>query len=241
MKTLRKMNGNKYLFYLLVAGIFGIMFLLNHYTFYAADDYSYMNSFATHKKIQTVWDIFPSMYAHAKGMNGRLVAHFFVQLFLLLPSGIFDVVNAVIFTMLILILYRYLFWNKKRNALALVSIFGLVWYFAPAFGQTMLWLDGSCNYLWGCTFSLYYLYPFMKLAKNEKVMEGSENSVSCCRICHGRLSGDSLLRDNRACGLITGISQVDEERKNSGMGNGKCLDDAGRISFYDDGTGYIEK
>lgn len=28
MKTLRKMNGNKYLFYLLVAGIFGIMFLL---------------------------------------------------------------------------------------------------------------------------------------------------------------------------------------------------------------------
>lgn len=47
MKTLRKMNGNKYLFYLLVAGIFGIMFLLNHYTFYAADDYSYMNSFAT--------------------------------------------------------------------------------------------------------------------------------------------------------------------------------------------------
>ena len=101
------------------------MFLLNHYTFYAADDYSYMNSFATHKKIQTVWDIFPSMYAHAKGMNGRLVAHFFVQLFLLLPSGIFDVVNAVIFTMLILILYRYLFWNKKRNALALVSIFGL--------------------------------------------------------------------------------------------------------------------
>lgn len=114
MKTLRKMNGNKYLFYLLVAGIFGIMFLLNHYTFYAADDYSYMNSFATHKKIQTVWDIFPSMYAHAKGMNGRLVAHFFVQLFLLLPSGIFDVVNAVIFTMLILILYRYLFWNKKK-------------------------------------------------------------------------------------------------------------------------------
>ena len=33
----------------------------------------------------------------------------------------------------------------------------------------------------------------------------------------------------------------DEERKNSGMGNGKCLDDAGRISFYDDGIGYIEK
>ena len=143
MKTLRKMNGNKYLFYLLVAGIFGIMFLLNHYTFYAADDYSYMNSFATHKKIQTVWDIFPSMYAHAKGMNGRLVAHFFVQLFLLLPSGIFDV----------------------------------VWYFAPAFGQTMLWLDRSCNYLWGCTFSLYYLYPFMKLAKNEKVMEGKIQKI----------------------------------------------------------------
>ena len=32
-----------------------------------------------------------------------------------------------------------------------------------------------------------------------------------------------------------------KKEKNSGMGNGKCLDDAGRISFYDDGTGYIEK
>ena len=35
--------------------------------------------------------------------------------------------------------------------------------------------------------------------------------------------------------------QVLSPVKNSGMGNGKCLDDAGRISFYDDGTGYIEK
>lgn len=41
----------------------------------------------------------------------------------------------------------------------------------------MLWLDGSCNYLWGCTFSLYYLYPFMKLAKNEKVMEGKIQKI----------------------------------------------------------------
>ncbi len=77
----------------------------------------------------------------------------------------------------------------------------------------------------------------------KKVMEGKIQKILflVAGFAMGRLSGDSLLRDNRACGLITGISQVDEERKNSGMGNGKCLDDAGRISFYDDGTGYIEK
>lgn len=190
LKILTKINENKYLFYLVLFGIFGVMFVLNHYTLYAADDYSYMYSFATQKKITSVWEIFPSMYAHAQTMNGRLIAHFFVQLFLLLPALIFDIINTIIFIMFVLILYKYLFWNGKINVLALIAIFALVWYFVPAFGQTMFWLDGSCNYLWGCTFSLYYLYPFIKILRNEKVLESNWKKILFV-IC-GLAMGDYL-------------------------------------------------
>ena len=75
----------------------------------------------------------------------------------------------------------------------------------------------------------------MKLAKNEKVMEGKIQKILF--LVAGFAMGDYL--ETASFGTI--VLAVDEERKNSGMGNGKCLDDAGRISFYDDGTGYIEK
>ena len=81
----------------------------------------------------------------------------------------------------------------------------------------------------------------MKLAKNEKVMEGKIQKILF--LVAGFAMGDYLetAPSGQSClrsyyWHITG----DEERKNSGMGNGKCLDDAGRISFYDDGTGTLK-
>ena len=60
---------------------------------YSVDDWSYMFSFATGERIASVGDIFPSMAAHAQRLNGRLIAHFWAQLFLLLPKMCFNVVN----------------------------------------------------------------------------------------------------------------------------------------------------
>ena len=160
--SLKKLNENQAFFWLVLLFIAAVMFIFNTYTSFTADDYSYMNSFAGTGRIESILDIFPSMYAHAFSMNGRLVPHFFVQLFLLFPPYVFDIINTFIFLFLNLILYKYIFGNNKINVLGMTGIFAAVWYFVPAFGQTMLWLDGSCNYLWGITFAFWYLYPYIR-------------------------------------------------------------------------------
>ncbi len=154
---------NQTLFGGVVAGLFLIMLLLNFLTFMHVDDYAYCFSFANKERIDSVLDIFPSMARHAQTMNGRVVAHFFVQLFLMMPKFIFNIVNASIFMLELWFIYRMANHQKPRNAMLFFIIACLIWYFTPAFGQTNLWLDGSCNYLWGVSFAMVCLYPYYRL------------------------------------------------------------------------------
>lgn len=171
LKEIQRYNKNKILFGIGLFFVLAIMILFNKYTTFVGDDYSYMYSFSDGKRIENIFDIFPSMYSHAFTMNGRLSAHFFVQVFLLFPPYVFDMVNAVFFLLMILAVYKYCFKCGEVNVFGLASIFAAVWYFVPAFGQVMLWLDGSCNYLWGITFSLWYLFPFVSLVTGKRSIE----------------------------------------------------------------------
>ena len=131
------------------------------------DDWAYMRSFATGERITAVRDILPSIAAHAYSMNGRLFAHFWVQLFLLLPKTVFNIVNALVFTALIALLARLVQPEGERNNLILVVIFCAVWVFVPAFGQVFFWLDGACNYGWGCLAGLAFLTPYLRLFERD--------------------------------------------------------------------------
>ena len=145
----------------LLAVIFAVMFVCNVFTLKVADDWAYMYSWDTGERIESVFEIFPSMRAHRDSMNGRFVSHFFAQLFLMLPGIVFDVVNAAVFVGLILLILAVV-GDQTHSNLLIVVVFGLLWIFTPAFGQVYLWLDGACNYLWGCAAGLIYLYPFMR-------------------------------------------------------------------------------
>lgn len=155
------LNDNKRL----TAGIFILIFLLlllcNFLTEEIADDYSYHFSWSTGKWIESVADIIPSMRIHAHSTNGRVVAHFFVQLFEMLPKWIFNVINSLLFALMIGLMHYIASGNKRNNGL-LLGLFGAVWIFTPAFGQVYLWLDGACNYLWGVAAGLLWLIPWIK-------------------------------------------------------------------------------
>ena len=141
----------------LLLGIFLLLLLGNALTPYAVDDWAYMHSFATGERLMHFGEIFPSMAAHAQTMNGRQFSHFWAQLFLLLPKGVFDAVNALVFTALIALLARLVQSEEEPNNLILLMIFCAVWVFVPAFGQVFFWLDGACNYGWGCAAGLAFL------------------------------------------------------------------------------------
>lgn len=151
----------------LLLGIFLLMLLGNFLTPYAVDDWAYMHSFATGERITRFGEIFPSIAAHARTMNGRLFAHFWVQLFLLLPKAVFNIVNALVFTGLIALIARLAQPEDERNNLLLLMTFCAVWVCIPRFGQVFFWLDGACNYGWGCVLGLIFLTPYIRLFERD--------------------------------------------------------------------------
>lgn len=157
-----KINQCKKIFFIILGCIGLIMFACNFLTDYMADDYAYFFSFVKGGgRIHSVADIFPSMAAHYSKMNGRIVAHFFVQLSLLLPKLLFDIVNTIMFLLQINLIYKIANANRVHNAALLLSIFGLLWIYEPAFGQVNFWQTGACNYLWCGVVNLLFLIPII--------------------------------------------------------------------------------
>lgn len=143
--------------------IFTVMLVLNFLTPYIADDYVYMFAFDTKLRLESLSQIIPSMYLHCLRMNGRVVSHTLEQLFMLLPKPVFNLCNALVYTLTIWLLYRIENYNCKRNALLLALTFMGMWYFMPAFGQVSLWQVGSLNYMWAVTLCIVFVIPYMIL------------------------------------------------------------------------------
>ena len=160
--TLYKLNSSRLSMIAVLIGIFLIMLFCNFNTDLVADDYMYCFSFADNSRIDSLADIFPSMAAHRHSMNGRVVAHFMVQLFLMLPKAVFNIFNAAFFTALVWLIYYIARRDRKNNALLLMCCFGLIWVLQPEFGQVYLWLDGSVNYLWCAVACLAWLIPWLR-------------------------------------------------------------------------------
>ena len=142
-------------------GIFLVMLVCNLWTDLVADDYRYFFSYADESRIESVADIFPSMAAHRHIMNGRVAAHFLVQLFLLLPPIVFKLINSLVFLALIWLIYSIARQGGKHNALGLLAIFGCIWVLQPEFGQVFLWLTGAINYLWCGVLCLAFMLPYL--------------------------------------------------------------------------------
>lgn len=176
-KSKRKLSRGAVLLIAAFAVITVFIFTCNILTDLCADDYGYFINFATKERIRTVWEIFPSMAAHAHKMNGRLVAHFLVQLFLLLPLWIFKILNTAAFMVQLVLIYKISGAGKKYGAAVFLAAFGMLWIFQPAFGQVNLWLDGSFNYLWSLMFGLAFLLPYIRVFNNQKEIENKAAKI----------------------------------------------------------------
>lgn len=145
----------------------GIMYWLNHWVGYMADDYTYhffYQSAMPHTSTRTFhsfFDIVPSMVNHWHIWNGRIVAHTIVQWFMQGSKLWFNILNAGAFVLLgVLIgLLAYRKW-ERITPFKLGWIYGLLFLFIPQFGLTILWVSGSGNYLWTSLIYLTFLLPF---------------------------------------------------------------------------------
>ncbi len=143
--------------------VFAAMLVLNHFTPYLADDFTFSYSFADRDDLSSPFILFRSLYYHYIEWSGRVVVKFFAQLFTIFPKWIFDLCNAAMFTLLGFVLCRLGEVEKKASPLPLGFAFLSLFLVSPAFGQTNLWMCGSCNNLWSTVGCLAFLLPWRTL------------------------------------------------------------------------------
>ena len=158
------------------------MLYFNFKTPLVSDDYDYLYIFngtledSTHR-VESISDIFVSLKDHYKWFNGRLVDHFFVQLMMLCGKGVFNVINSVFYLLLGAVIYFLANGREKPRLGLFVFIEFLLFFFPSVWGETFLWLAGSCNYLWSALIALSYLLVFRMRLDSDSPKRGVAAAV----------------------------------------------------------------
>ena len=149
-------------FILLCVLVFLVALGLTALTPMVSDDFAYCFSFADWTRIRHVGQIIPSMAEHRNETNGRVIVHGLVQLLLLLPRPVYCALNALNAVLLCVLIRRMIALPSRKQEMVIL-LFGICFFccFLPAFGENVLWLDGSLNYFWGLSCSLLFLFPFL--------------------------------------------------------------------------------
>lgn len=195
-----KVNG---LSNLLILAIFAYIMWVGMLTPLYADDYSMSLIFETDNKIEGVKDIVSSQINLYNQWGGRIVAHSIGQAFLLFDRNWFAVCNAFIFVILLRFIYVYSRgqWNPRSlyDVLNLFFIFFFCWVCIPSFGETVIWLIGSVNYLWTMVIVLLFLYPYRMMFEGLRVLKRKYLNAALMFIL-GSIAG--WTNENTACTVL---------------------------------------
>ncbi len=149
------------------------------------------------ERVNSFGDIFQSQWSHYLTWGGRVFAHSIVQFFLWIGKPYFNVANTIVFVLLILVIINLANTWLKISRAALVWIFLSLNLFAACSVNTMIWLTGSCNYMWMSFVQLFFLTPYVKALRSHEAGNSALNVV--IMIVLGLLAGAS----NEAGALVT--------------------------------------
>ena len=145
-------------------------------------------------------DVITSTYNIYQTWHGRSVADFINFLFMFFKDKIiFNIFNTGVYCLFVFLIGFHVTGSfRKISALFFLLINILLWLLISAWGQTLLWLTGSCNYLWTSTIILLFLVPFRK--KVENLSYRPHIIISFLWIIMGILAGWSM--ENSASGIF---------------------------------------
>ena len=134
----------------------GVFYWMNCLTPFKEDDMLHSLVIGELTHVQSIGDLmrsFVNKFLITNGRSSDMVAELFCGL---LGKPLFNVFNTVMFGLLAHMVS--LLATGRRSLLAQVMLYGCIGTCFPAPGETMLWLAGSCNYLWTITGTLLLLY-----------------------------------------------------------------------------------
>ena len=138
------------------------MFTLNHLMPLHRDDYEYALIWRTNIPITSLADVGDSLARHYAEHGGRMVSFFFLDALLLAGKLPFDIVNALVFLLFVVLLAMHaqrtlVFWHTPG---ILATAFILTWFCIPHFAEVTVWKCGAAVYLWSCVCGLLCLLPY---------------------------------------------------------------------------------
>ncbi len=128
---------------------FGVM---NALTTFKEDDLGFFLIDGVWTPIKSLTDALHSLRNHYLGTNGRLADVLATAFCAFLGKGVFNVCNTLVFALLSHLLS--ILSTGRKSLLAIVAFWTVVGTCYPVPGETMLWMAGSCNYMWAITASL---------------------------------------------------------------------------------------
>jgi len=130
--------------------------VMNVFTTLKEDDLGFALVDGEWSPIGTLADVLRSMRNHYVGTNGRTADVLALLFGSLWGKTAFNVCNTIVFGLLCHILS--LLSTGRRSLTAIVAFVTCVGTCYPVPGETMLWLSGSCNYMWAITASLLLVW-----------------------------------------------------------------------------------
>lgn len=193
-------SNKKTLWAIVVLLCFSVILFLNILTPMIADDFGYLYVFGEKVQVASLSDIIRSQVTHYKWWGGRSVVHFIAQALLQMPSLVADLLNSAVYMLFVILVYLHI---KGRNKDSRISLFVLInlatWFVLPMFGDTVLWITGSANYLWGTTIVLLFLLPY-RLYNGAKYPVGMQILASVSMFIFGLIAG--WTNENTVAGMI---------------------------------------
>lgn len=206
--ALNRKNNKKLKFMLaaaIVAAMFALFLIFNMFSGYAADDYLYFFKYAGHnlkgvpQRLTGIGDIIAGMKVHYNVCNGRIPAHFMLQLFTLFGKNVFNVCNSLMFVFLGLLIYRHANIKGGLNIPLLIFVFAFEWLGTHLPATVYLWFSGAFNYLWTTTFILAFMLIYRDYAIYGE-RPGRKKRNGALRTCaHGRYPCRLEQRECRLC------------------------------------------
>ncbi|MBR1805653.1 MAG: hypothetical protein IJ774_04610 [Selenomonadaceae bacterium] len=118
------------------------------------------------ERVSSLSDIFDSMSSYYMTWGGRIFAGGLAQLFIWLGKPTFDFANTLMFILLVTVVVNLSNTWLKLSRTALAWIFFSLFILSAASVTSMLWLTGSCNYMWMSFFQLLFLTPYVKALRS---------------------------------------------------------------------------
>lgn len=134
----------KWIFYLAIVISFIAVYIFNMLTPKMSDDLLFDKSLH-----QTIGDVIRQEYISYFEHTGRTVLELISRIFMIFPKSVFDVCNSLAFVGTELLIYWNIKERKKYDVFLYVLINLCMWILSVDFNQTVLWLVGACNYIWG--------------------------------------------------------------------------------------------